>query len=108
MKTIKRITKIKINKTNNKSINKIIKNKKKIKVVSNKKKEKVKKKNIQLEEVAKHNKKSDAWIVINNKVANITEWIPKHPGGDIIMKGVGKDATELFNNIGHSNYAKKC
>ena len=60
-----------------------------------------------LDEVAKHNKKSDAWIVINNKVANITEWIPKHPGGDIIMKGVGKDATSLFNSIGHDDYAKK-
>ena len=60
-----------------------------------------------LEEVEKHNKKSDAWIIINNKVADITEWIPKHPGGDIIMKGVGKDATTLFNNIGHDDYAKK-
>jgi len=60
-----------------------------------------------LTEVAKHNKKTDAWIVINNKVANITDWISKHPGGDIIMKGVGKDATELFNSIGHSDYAKK-
>ena len=42
-----------------------------------------------------------------NKVANITDWISKHPGGDIIMKGVGKDATELFNSIGHSDYAKQ-
>jgi len=60
-----------------------------------------------LEEVAKHNTKSDAWIIINGKVANITKWIPKHPGGDIIMKGVGKDATTLFNSIGHDDYAKK-
>jgi cytochrome b involved in lipid metabolism/protoporphyrinogen oxidase len=60
-----------------------------------------------LTEVAKHNKKTDAWIVINNKVANITDWISKHPGGDIIMKGVGKDATKLFNSIGHSDYAKQ-
>jgi len=59
-----------------------------------------------LEEVAKHNTKSDAWIVINGKVADITKWIPKHPGGDIIMKGVGKDATSLFNSIGHDEYAK--
>ena len=60
-----------------------------------------------LEEVAKHNKKSDAWIVIHNKVADITKWIPLHPGGDIIMKGVGKDSTKLFDSIGHDDYAKK-
>jgi len=60
-----------------------------------------------LAEVAKHNKKTDAWIVINGKVADITKWIPKHPGGDIIMKGVGKDATNLFNSIGHDEYARK-
>jgi predicted heme/steroid binding protein len=60
-----------------------------------------------LEEVAKHKTKSDAWIVIEGKVANITNWIPKHPGGDIIMKGVGKDATKLFKSIGHDEYAKK-
>ena len=60
-----------------------------------------------LEEVAKHNTKSDAWIVISGKVANVTKWIPNHPGGDIIMKGVGKDATKLFNSIGHDDYARK-
>ena len=60
-----------------------------------------------LEEVAKHNTKSDAWIVIHNKVADITNWIPLHPGGDIIMKGVGKDATKLFDSIGHDEYATK-
>ena len=60
-----------------------------------------------LEEVAKHKTKGDAWIVIHNKVADITKWIPNHPGGDIIMKGVGKDATKLFDNIGHDDYAKK-
>ena len=60
-----------------------------------------------IEEVAKHNTKGDAWIVIQGKVANITKWIPKHPGGDIIMKGVGKDATKLFNSIGHDDYARQ-
>jgi cytochrome b involved in lipid metabolism/monoamine oxidase len=66
-----------------------------------------KEKEYTLEEVAKHNTKSDAWIVISGKVANITKWISKHPGGDVIMKGVGKDATRLFNSIGHDDYAKK-
>jgi monoamine oxidase len=60
-----------------------------------------------LSEVGKHNKKDDAWIAIDGIVSDITKWIPKHPGGDIIMKGVGKNATKLFNSIGHDNYAKK-
>lgn len=60
-----------------------------------------------LNEIKKHNKKTDAWIIINKKVYNITDWIKKHPGGLIIMRGVGKDATNLFNSIGHSDHAKK-
>ena len=55
-----------------------------------------------LAEVAKHNKINDAWIVIRGKVYDITNWIPKHPGGIVIMKGVGKDATELFERA-HPN-----
>lgn len=55
-----------------------------------------------LTEVAKHNKINDAWIVIRGKVYDITNWIPKHPGGMVIMKGVGKDATELFERA-HPN-----
>ena len=59
------------------------------------------------EEVARHHTKDDAWLIINNGVYDITKWIPDHPGGMIIMKGVGKDATELFKSIGHDNYAKE-
>ena len=59
-----------------------------------------------LDEVAKHNKKSDAWIVIHGNVYDITKWIPDHPGGMIIMTGVGKDATKLFEHVGHSSYAR--
>jgi cytochrome b involved in lipid metabolism len=66
-----------------------------------------KQKKYTLEEVAKHNKKTDAWIVVNGIVADVTKWIPQHPGGDAIMKGVGKDATTLFKAIGHDQYAKK-
>ena len=56
-------------------------------------------------EVAKHNKKSDAWIIYRNKVYDITKWIPKHPGGNIILSGLGKDITTMFTNVGHSSNA---
>ena len=38
---------------------------------------------------------------------NISSWIPKHPGGEIIMQAVGKDATQLFLNNNHPSYVKK-
>lgn len=66
-----------------------------------------KKKFYSLEDVKKHNRKNDAWLIIKNKVYNVTKWIPNHPGHDAIMMGVGKDATDLFVNRGHSNNAKK-
>jgi monoamine oxidase/predicted heme/steroid binding protein len=66
-----------------------------------------KKKVFTLAEIKKHNKKGDAWTLIENKVYNISSWIPKHPGGEIIMQAVGKDATQLFNSRGHPSYVKK-
>jgi cytochrome b involved in lipid metabolism len=58
-------------------------------------------------DVANHNTSSDAWIVIDNNVYNITDWIPKHPGGEIILRGIGKEATELFIAFKHSEKARK-
>ena len=58
-----------------------------------------------LDEVAKHNKKTDGWLVINKKVYNVTSWINKHPGGDAILAGLGKDATGLFNSKGGTGHS---
>jgi len=48
-------------------------------------------------DVKKHNSRQDAWIVINDKVYDITQYIPFHPGGAKVLAGVGRDGTELFN-----------
>lgn len=54
------------------------------------------------EEVAKHNKPDDAWIIVQDqrtkdwKVYDVTEYVDEHPGGDSILKNVGGDATEGF------------
>lgn len=51
-------------------------------------------------ELAKHNTEKDAWLAIRGKVYNITAYLPFHPGGhDELMKGAGRDATSLFDQV---------
>jgi len=47
--------------------------------------------------VKKHNRREDAWMVLNNKVYDVTTYIPFHPGGAKILAGVGRDATEIYS-----------
>ena len=32
-------------------------------------------------EISKHNKESSCWIIIDNKVYDVTQFLDKHPGG---------------------------
>jgi len=53
-----------------------------------------------LEEVAEHNTESDCWTVVDDMVADVTEFFGKHPGGDDnLAKACGVDATELFESV---------
>ncbi|XP_025988239.1 cytochrome b5 reductase 4 isoform X2 [Solenopsis invicta] len=55
---------------------------------------------VTLAELANHNKQTDAWIAIRGIVFNVTRYMDFHPGGvDELMRGVGKDATKLFENV---------
>ena len=51
-----------------------------------------------LAEIEKHNKPEDCWLLINGRVYDVTEYIKsqKHPGGETMLQGCGKEATELF------------
>ena len=60
-----------------------------------------------MQQVAKHNKKEDGWLVINKKVYDVTTWIDKHPGGAVIENYLGRDATNAFKSIGHPEYVMK-
>ncbi|KAG0189300.1 hypothetical protein DFQ28_003592 [Apophysomyces sp. BC1034] len=61
-----------------------------------------------LEDVAKHNTKDDLWMVIHNKVYNCTEFVQEHPGGEeAIYDEAGNDASEPFEDIGHSDEARE-
>jgi L-lactate dehydrogenase (cytochrome) len=53
-----------------------------------------------LSEVAKHNTAESCWIVINNSVYDLTDFLSAHPGGpEIILKYAGKDATIVYEPI---------
>lgn len=59
-----------------------------------------------IEEVKKHNKDNDLWIVVDGNVYDVTDFRKEHPGGDAILDGAGKDATEMFESVGHSSGAR--
>eukprot|EP00892_Ulva_mutabilis_P012875 jgi/Ulvmu1/9960/UM059_0008.1 len=59
---------------------------------------------IPLSEVAKHNKDGDAWTVVHRKVLDISEFIPRHPGGKAVLKQyAGKIADEGFDGVHQEN-----
>lgn len=64
-----------------------------------------------VEEISAHNSASSCWMIISNKVYDVTAFISRHPGGGDILLGCGKDATELFetqngSGDGHSQGAE--
>ncbi|CAL9092503.1 unnamed protein product [Musa acuminata var. zebrina] len=60
-----------------------------------------------LAEVSTHNTHKDCWLVINGKVYDVTKFLEDHPGGDdVLLSSTGKDATDDFEDIGHSNTAR--
>jgi len=51
------------------------------------------------EEVAKHNTAESAWVSLNGKVYDVTQFIPNHPGGkEYLLISAGRDCTDLFNS----------
>ncbi|TFK57135.1 hypothetical protein OE88DRAFT_1730547 [Heliocybe sulcata] len=53
-----------------------------------------------LSQVAEHNSQKSCWVIINNKVYDVTEFLPEHPGGSkIILKYAGRDATAAYEPI---------
>jgi flavocytochrome c len=53
-----------------------------------------------MEEVAKHNKKEDLWVVVKGVVLDLTNWLDEHPGGpQALLNFMGRDATEEFEML---------
>ncbi|GBG29182.1 TBC1 domain family member 23 [Hondaea fermentalgiana] len=53
-------------------------------------------------DIEAHDKPRDAWIALEGKVYDVTEFADKHPGGSgIITWNAGTDATQVFREQGH-------
>ncbi|GMI71803.1 cytochrome B5 isoform B, ARABIDOPSIS CYTOCHROME B5 ISOFORM B [Hibiscus trionum] len=60
-----------------------------------------------LAQVSEHNKPKDCWLIINGKVYDVTNFLEDHPGGDeVLLSATGKDATDDFEDVGHSDSAR--
>jgi len=60
-----------------------------------------------LDEVSKHNSTESTWIIIDDNVYDVTKFLMEHPGGEeVILRLAGQDATDGFNDVGHSTDAK--
>ena len=67
-----------------------------------------------LPQVAAHDQEEDCYIIIGNKgnggpkVYDVTKYLEDHPGGsEVICELAGKYADDMFEDIGHSNEARK-
>ncbi|KAK5149658.1 hypothetical protein LTS14_010789 [Recurvomyces mirabilis] len=53
---------------------------------------------IRLHEIHDHNRRADAfWVYRGNRVYDITDWVPNHPGGEVILRAVGGSIEPYWN-----------
>eukprot|EP01117_Protostelium_nocturnum_P008995 TRINITY_DN3230_c0_g1_i1.p1 TRINITY_DN3230_c0_g1~~TRINITY_DN3230_c0_g1_i1.p1 ORF type:complete len:518 (-),score=200.74 TRINITY_DN3230_c0_g1_i1:159-1712(-) len=55
-----------------------------------------------LEEVAKHNKSGDLWVVIDSVVYDLSKFEDLHPGGGVVLRDpevAGQECTDLFYQL---------
>ncbi|CCX16992.1 cytochrome b5-like heme/steroid binding domain-containing protein [Pyronema domesticum] len=59
-------------------------------------------------EVKGHNTKKDLFMVIHDKVYSVGSFVDEHPGGEEVLMDVGgQDATDSFEDVGHSDEARE-
>jgi len=61
-----------------------------------------------LPEVMRHSSGQDCWIIVNDKVLNVTCYLSRHPGGqEAILTYGGQDASDEFNMIHRPDVIEK-
>ncbi|KAJ8482643.1 hypothetical protein ONZ45_g14874 [Pleurotus djamor] len=62
---------------------------------------------ISVDELRQHKTKDSLYVLIHGKVYDVTKFLDEHPGGDeVILAEAGQDATEAFEDVGHSDEAR--
>ncbi|KAH7159420.1 cytochrome b5, partial [Dactylonectria estremocensis] len=60
------------------------------------------------EDVSDHDDKDNLYINVHSKVYDCTKFVTRHPGGEeVILEVAGQDATEPYDEVGHSEAAEK-
>ncbi|KAJ7129126.1 cytochrome b5-like heme/steroid binding domain-containing protein [Mycena filopes] len=63
---------------------------------------------VTLAELRTNNTKEKLYILIHEKVYDVTKFLDEHPGGDeVILSEAGQDASEAFEDVGHSDEARE-
>ncbi|XP_057680189.1 cytochrome b5 [Corythoichthys intestinalis] len=61
-----------------------------------------------LDDISKQNSFKSTWIMIRHKVYDVTRFLEEHPGGEeVLREHAGADATESFEDVGHSSDARR-
>ncbi|KAF9464827.1 cytochrome b5-like heme/steroid binding domain-containing protein [Collybia nuda] len=62
---------------------------------------------VTLDELRANKTKDSFYILIHGKVYDVTKFMDEHPGGDeVLLAEGGQDATEAFEDVGHSDEAR--
>eukprot|EP00483_Globobulimina_turgida_P002706 UN02711 len=60
------------------------------------------------DDIKKHNQEEKLWVVIHNRVYDLTKFQLNHPGGPEVLHDIStQDATEQFEKILHTEKARK-
>ncbi|OAX43268.1 cytochrome b5 [Rhizopogon vinicolor AM-OR11-026] len=60
------------------------------------------------EELKQNSTKKSLYVLIHSQVYDVTKFIDEHPGGDdVILAEAAKDATQAFEDVGHSDEARE-
>ncbi|KAM7149275.1 cytochrome b5-like [Molossus nigricans] len=59
-------------------------------------------------ETQKHNRSKSTWLILHHKVYDVTKFLEENTGGEeVLREQAGGDATENFEDVGHSSDARE-